>query len=274
MADLTAAVSRVFKNAAWKLAPGLCGRFVDRVRGPGPTQVKDSVIIVTGAGKGIGRAIALGAAERGAQIIAVARTQADLDSLKAEAGSGILTVRADVSRQRETARVAMLALEKCSRVDILVNNAGVGYFDLLEKMPPEEIDTMIDTNFRGAIHMAREMAGPMTDRGCGVIINVSSVLGFNAGLGESVYAATKFGLIGFTTALAKELKLSGITVSAVCPGAVDTSFADNRNAAVTADSLTPRETAAEVLDCVALGPRIISVTKNAGRIVREVGNRF
>ena len=218
--------------------------------------------------------MALAAAGEGAQVVAVARTQADLDSLTAEAGPGILAVKADVSDRRETARVAKLAFEKFSRVDILVNNAGVGYFDALEKLPPEEIDAMVDTNFRGAVYMARAVAGHMARRGRGAIINVSSVLGFNARAGESVYAATKFGLIGFTTALAKELKPSGVTVSAVCPGAVDTGFADNRNAAVRADALTACETAAEVLGCVALGPRIVRVTKNAGRVAREVVNRF
>jgi 3-oxoacyl-[acyl-carrier protein] reductase len=271
---LTVAFARICRNAAWKLVPGLTGRIVDRIRGPGPTKIRGSVIIVTGAGKGIGRAVALAAARAGARIIAVARTQTDLDSLAAGAGRRIVAVKADVSDRRDAACVVEFALEKCARVDILVNNAGVGYFDALEKLPPGGIDAMIDTNFRGAIYMARSVAGPMVRRGRGTVINVSSVLGFNAGPGESVYAATKFGLIGFTTALAKELKPSGVTVSAVCPGAVDTGFAGNRNTAVGSDALTPCEIAAEVLECVALGPRIIRVTKNAGRIAREVVNRF
>jgi NAD(P)-dependent dehydrogenase (short-subunit alcohol dehydrogenase family)/radical SAM superfamily enzyme YgiQ (UPF0313 family) len=268
------ALSRLIKNAAWRLSPSLCGSILDRIRSQGPKTIGDAVLIVTGAGKGIGRAVALAAAGQGAQVVAVARTQSDLDSLAAEAGAGILAVKADVSDPRETARIVSLALEKCSRVDILVNNAGVGYFDALEKMAPEEVDAMIDTNFKGAVHMARAVAGPMARRGSGSIINVSSILGLNAGPGESVYAATKFGLIGFTTALAKELKPSGVTVSAICPGAVDTGFADNRNAAVKADALTAGEAAAEVLGCAALGSRIVKLTKNSGQLARQVVNRF
>lgn len=266
---------RFCKNAAGRLAPGLYGKAVDHLaRGTGPVKVGDSVVIVTGAGKGIGRAVALAAAVAGARVVAVARTQADLDSLAAEAGAGILVIKADVSDRHATARIAALAFEKFARVDILVNNAGVGFFGKLEKLQPEEIDAMIDTNLRGIVHMSKAVVGSMAGRGCGAIINVSSVVGLNAGPGESVYAATKFGVVGFTTALAKELKPSGVTVSAVCPGAVDTGFADSRNAALKAATLTPAETAAVILDCVTLGPRIVRVVKRAGRISKEVVSRL
>jgi 3-oxoacyl-[acyl-carrier protein] reductase len=180
------------------------------------------VALVTGAGKGIGRATALAFAQAGADVVACARTQADVDSLAAEVralGRKALAVSCDVAD--ETAVKAMLArtLDTFGRVDILVNNAGIGGGSTkLIDFDMAVWDAVIATNLRGTALCTKYALVPMTAKKRGCIINISSTWGRTAGRGKPAYIATKWGIIGLTQAVALEAAQDGIRVNCVVPG--------------------------------------------------------
>ena len=187
------------------------------------------VVLVTGASRGIGRAIALRLAECGASVVAGARGQ-HADGVAAEAasmGRTIVSVNLDVTDADEVRNAVQLVLQKFGRIDILVNNAGIARDQLALRMKPVEWGIVIDTNLTAAFTCCQAVLRSMLKQRSGRIINVSSVVGQSGNPGQANYAASKAGLVGLTKSLALEVASRGITVNAVAPGMVDTDMMVN-----------------------------------------------
>ena len=183
------------------------------------------VAVVTGAGRGIGRAVALAYAKMGADVVCVSRTEENSAKVAAEVealGRKTWPLAVDVSDTAAVAAAAKEILESAGRVDILVNNAGVTRDNLLMRMSEEEWDTVIDTNLKGAFNFTKAFSRPFIRQRSGRIINIASVIGLIGNAGQSNYAASKAALIGFTKSIAKELAPRGITVNAIAPGFIET----------------------------------------------------
>ena len=185
----------------------------------------DKIAVVTGAGRGIGRAVALAYAKMGADVVCVSRTEENSAKVAAEVeaiGRRAWAVAVDVSDTAAVHAAAKRILESTGRVDILVNNAGVTRDNLLMRMSEEEWDTVIDTNLKGAFNFTKALTRPFIKQRSGRIINIASVIGLIGNAGQSNYAASKAALIGFTKSIAKELATRGITVNAIAPGFIET----------------------------------------------------
>jgi 3-oxoacyl-[acyl-carrier protein] reductase len=188
-------------------------------------RFEDQVAIVTGAGRGIGRAIALRLASEGARVACVSRTQQNAQNVADEINAPRLAAKAyavDVADHAAVQKVGARILEEFGRADILVNNAGVRRDALAMRMSVEDWDAVIGTNLRGAFSFTQAIVRAMTKQRSGRIINISSVIGLMGNAGQTNYAASKAGLIGFTKSLARELASRNITVNAVAPGFVTT----------------------------------------------------
>jgi 3-oxoacyl-[acyl-carrier protein] reductase len=188
--------------------------------------LENQVAIVTGAGRGIGEAIAHELARQGAKIAVVSRSEANSSKVAAaleEISPGSAKSYAvDVADFEEVQRVGDQIISDFGRVDILVNNAGVTRDTLMMRMSSEDWDVVLDTNLKGAFHFSRVVLRPMMKARSGRIINISSVSGLMGLAGQTNYAASKAGLIGLTKSLAREIASRGITVNVVAPGFVTT----------------------------------------------------
>ena len=186
--------------------------------------LKGQVAVVTGGGRGIGRAIARRFAAEGAIVLVAARTAIEIESVAAEitaAGGKGAAVRADVSREEDCQRIVATAREKFSTVHILVNNAGdYGPVKPVEEITPAEWDQVIAVHLRGAFLLTRLVLPEMYARGSGVILNISSLSAKSAFAWGSPYAAAKAGLLGLTRVTAAEAARRGVRVNAICPGPV------------------------------------------------------
>ncbi|MCH2385336.1 MAG: 3-oxoacyl-[acyl-carrier-protein] reductase [Pedosphaera sp.] len=188
-------------------------------------MLADKVAVVTGAGRGIGRAVALAYARMGADVACVSRTEENSAKAAVEVealGRRAWAVAVDVSDTAAVDAAAGKILDDAGRVDILVNNAGVTRDNLLMRMSEEEWDTVINTNLKGAFNFTRALTRPFIKQRSGRIINIASVIGLIGNAGQSNYAASKAALIGFTKSIAKELAPRGITVNAIAPGFIET----------------------------------------------------
>ena len=180
--------------------------------------------LVTGAGRGIGRAIALELASQGAEVLLVARSQDQLDQVAQEveaAGGKASSLAADLMNSEQLQGVAEAFLAK-ENPAILVNKAGITKDTLLMRMKDEQWDDVINLNLRSAFQLCKAVTKPMMKSRYGRIINMTSVIGVRGNAGRSNYAASKAGLIGFTKSLARELGPRNITVNAVAPGYIET----------------------------------------------------
>jgi 3-oxoacyl-[acyl-carrier protein] reductase len=189
------------------------------------SQLANQIAVVTGAGRGIGRAIALKFAHEGADVVAVSRTQENSDKVAAEIsalGRKAWAFAVDVADAAAVSTAAEKILAETGKVDILVNNAGVTRDGLLMRMPDADWDTVLDTNLKGAFLVTKAFSRAMIKARSGRIINISSVIGLIGNAGQCNYAASKAGLIGFTQSAAKELASRGITVNAIAPGFIQT----------------------------------------------------
>jgi 3-oxoacyl-[acyl-carrier protein] reductase len=189
-------------------------------------SLKDKVALVTGASRGIGRAIATTLAAAGASVVVnyKGNQEAAEEVVRAiEAAEGQATaLQADISSAEEVERLFKTVLERHGRLDILVNNAGITRDTLLLRMKEEDFDAVLDTNLRGVYLCTKAALRPMTKARGGRIINITSVIGLIGNAGQTNYAAAKAGIIGFTKATAREMASRNITVNAVAPGYVET----------------------------------------------------
>ncbi|MFL1674047.1 3-oxoacyl-[acyl-carrier-protein] reductase [Paenibacillus dendritiformis] len=194
------------------------------------SSLEGKTALVTGASRGIGRAIAIHLAEAGADVIvnyagseaAAAETAAAIAAL----GRTAVTVKANVGKMEEAEQLVKTGLEQFGKIDILVNNAGITRDNLIMRMKEEEFDQVIETNLKGVFNCIKAVTRPMMKQRSGRIINISSVVGVLGNPGQANYVAAKAGVIGLTKASARELASRGITVNCVAPGFIETDMTD------------------------------------------------
>ncbi|RFB37967.1 3-oxoacyl-[acyl-carrier-protein] reductase [Brevibacillus sp. VP] len=193
-------------------------------------MLEGKVALITGASRGIGRAIALKYAEAGANIIVnysgneakAQETVTDIEKLGREA----IMIRANVGNTEEAENMVKEALERFGKIDILVNNAGITRDNLLMRMKESEWDEVINVNLKGVFNMTKALTRPMMKQRGGSIINITSVVGVLGNAGQANYVAAKAGVIGLTKTTARELASRNIKVNAIAPGFVDTDMTD------------------------------------------------
>jgi NAD(P)-dependent dehydrogenase (short-subunit alcohol dehydrogenase family) len=193
-------------------------------------SLEGQVIVITGAGRGLGRASAELLAQEGARIVAAARTESDLSSLTKnirEKGQDALAIRADVSDPKQVAALFQEVDRHYGRVDVLINSAGVGIFGEFDQLSPEDFQQAINVNLLGTIYASQEAFKRMKGQQSGHILNVVSSSGTKGRAKETAYAAAKFGVQGFTLSLLEEAKPHKIRVTSFRPGGINTSFWDN-----------------------------------------------
>ena len=199
-------------------------------------RLADKVAIVTGASRGIGRAVAVALAQEGAAVVInyTSNEIAAKETLVAveAAGSRGVVVQANVAEYGDCEKLVKTALDNFGKIDILVNNAGITRDNIVARMKQDEWQSVIDTNLTGAYNCVKAAMRPLLKQKTGGrIVNLSSVIGLAGGVGQANYAAAKAGLIGLTKSLARELAGRQITVNAVAPGYIDTemtaAIADN-----------------------------------------------
>jgi len=193
-------------------------------------MLKGKTAIVTGASRGIGKAIAEQLALNGANIVLNYRTSVNaveevLNSLK-QKGVEAVAVQADVSKANEAQKLIQSAIDNFGKIDILVNNAGIIKDNLLMRMTEEDFDTVIDVDLKGVFNCIKSASKIMLKQRYGKIINISSVVGLAGNAGQVNYAAAKAGVIGITKSAAKELGSRSITVNAIAPGFITTEMTD------------------------------------------------
>lgn len=181
--------------------------------------------IVTGASRGLGRAIAVGLAKEGADIVCIARSLEALketsDEIKA-LGREAYAYAVDVSKEEAVNEAVSDIHGQTGSIDILVNNAGITRDGLLARMSADDWDAVIDTNLKGAFHWTKPVTRIMAKQRAGRLVHISSVIGLMGNAGQANYAASKAGLIGFSKSVAKEFAARGITSNVVCPGFIET----------------------------------------------------
>ncbi|MFQ5860893.1 MAG: 3-oxoacyl-[acyl-carrier-protein] reductase [Dehalococcoidia bacterium] len=190
----------------------------------------EQVALVTGGSRGIGREVALGLAARGVRLVINYQTakEAAQEAVKtiAACGSEAIAIAADVSQEDQVQAMVQEVRERWGRIDILVNNAGIIRDGLLLRMSTEDWDAVVNTNLRGAFLVTRAVLPFMVRQRWGRIVNIASVVGVAGNAGQSNYAASKAGLIGFTKSVAKEVATRNITVNAVAPGYIATEIVE------------------------------------------------
>ena len=188
-------------------------------------RLEGKVSLITGAAQGIGAATALKFAREGAIVVVCDVKQAAIDAVVAQcqaAGAEAVGHVMDVSNRPQIDAVVQAVQARFGRIDVLVNNAGITLDARLQKMTLEQFDRVIDINLRGVFHCAQAVADIMVQQGQGVILNASSVVGIYGNYGQTNYAASKFGVIGFTKTWSRELGPKGVRVNAVAPGFIST----------------------------------------------------
>ena len=194
-------------------------------------KLEGRVAVVTGAASGIGKGIAIAFAREGADIVVADRVDEDAAAEVLAAVSALgrehLFVRTDVSDESSVRAMAAEAMVRFGRVDILVNNAGIFTESLIENMPIEDWDRVLNVNLRGTFLCTRVLIGQMLERGDGRIINIASQLGQIGGGAVGHYSASKAGVIGFTKSLAREVSRRGVLVNAIAPGPIETPLLDS-----------------------------------------------
>ena len=188
-------------------------------------KLANKVTIVTGASKGIGKAIATTFAKSGAHVVCVSRTEDDLNVLQKDIssnGGSASIYSCDVSNFDEVEALINNSVEKFDKIDVIVNNAGITRDGLIMRMSDEDWNTVIDINLKGTFNAIKAVSRQMMKQKSGRIINISSVVGLKGNPGQANYAASKAGIIGLTKSTSKELATRGITVNCIAPGYIAT----------------------------------------------------
>ncbi|HEV2474708.1 MAG TPA: 3-oxoacyl-[acyl-carrier-protein] reductase [Chthonomonadales bacterium] len=194
-------------------------------------KLTDKVAVVSGGGRGIGRAICLRLAQEGAAVVVNYSRSAEAAEQTANeiarAGGQALALRADVCSGEEIAGLVSQVIERFQRIDVLVNNAGITRDKLLMRMTEADWDDVLDTNLKGVFLLSKAVVPYMVKQRSGVIVNIGSVVGAIGAPGQANYAASKAGLAGFTKSLARELGSRNIRVNTVAPGFIETEMTDS-----------------------------------------------
>ena len=193
-------------------------------------ELNDKVAIVTGASRGIGKAIAIQLAKCGSKLVLVSRNAEALDSVKESInsqGGNAVAMSGDISSLNSFAEIIANTVSKWERIDILVNNAGTTRDNIIMRMKEEDWDSVLDVNLKGCFNGIKAVTRPMIKNKSGKIISITSVIGQIGNAGQSNYAASKAGIIGLTKSMAKELGSRNITVNAVSPGYISTDMTEN-----------------------------------------------
>ena len=196
-------------------------------------MLKGKCAVITGASRGIGKAIALKLASLGANIVINYRSN-EKEALEVEneiknMGAEAIIVKGDISKLQEVENLVLVAKEKFGNIDIMVNNAGITKDTLILRMKEEDFDSVIDVNLKGVFNCLKSITPIMIKQKSGKIINISSVVGLTGNAGQVNYAASKAGVIGMTKSLAREVGSRGITVNAVAPGFIETDMTHELN---------------------------------------------
>ena len=220
-------------------------------------SLQDRVVLITGASSGLGRAFALTLAREGAKVFAVARREDRLRELVREigdAGGEAAYHVADVRVVPALYDLVDVVLARYKRMDVLVNNAGVGYRAPLLESKRSEISEMLETNLAAAVYLSQAALHALLRSAPSDIVNVSSIAGLEGFAEGTVYCAAKSGLVGFSRALAAELKPANIRVTALCPGSVDTEFHERFRPTLERDQMIPSEEVCRALVHVLTSP--------------------
>ena len=193
-------------------------------------MLENKIALVTGASRGIGKAVAKELAAKGAFVIvnyngSKEAAEQVVSEIKAS-GKDAVSYQCDVSQYAECERMVTELIKTYQKIDILVNNAGITRDNLLMKMSEEDFDAVIDTNLKGTFHTMRFVSRAMLKQRSGRIINLSSVVGVTGNAGQTNYAASKAGVIGMTKTVARELASRGVTVNAIAPGFIETDMTE------------------------------------------------
>lgn len=180
------------------------------------------VALVTGGSRGIGFEVARSLLGAGAKVAVIARDRGRLDRAVEELGSEVLAIPTDVAHAESAAQAVRQVEDDLGSLDILVNNAGLTRDGVLVRMSEEDWDAVMDVNLKGAFHMTKSASRGMMKRRWGRVVNVTSVVGLTGNRGQSNYAASKAGLVGFTKSIAKELASRNVLVNAIAPGFIET----------------------------------------------------
>lgn len=213
--------------------------------------------LVTGGGRGIGRAVAERLAREGARVAVAGRTEAELEEVAALLGGGGAALRLDVGDRADIARALPLLREKVGHVDILVNNAGVAESAAYHATPDEVWDRMLAVNVTGAFALCRALIPPMIERGYGRVVNVASNAGLTGYAYSSAYCASKHAMVGMTRAIALEIARSEVTINCVCPGWVETRMTEETLARIEAKTGRPRAEAKRALEAMSPQRRMV-----------------
>jgi 3-oxoacyl-[acyl-carrier protein] reductase len=189
------------------------------------STLQNKVALVTGAGRGIGKAIALALAQAGCRVVLTARTNAQLESVESEihaSGGQALSIPGDLTRDDEIYRLIAEIGRAYGAVDVLINNAGWGKKSSIARADLDDWERTVRVNLRAPMLLTKLVLPAMTEQKSGAVINISSISGKSGEAGSSAYAASKFGLIGFTQSLYEEVREDGIKACVILPGFVDT----------------------------------------------------
>jgi len=220
-------------------------------------DLKDSVAIVTGASKGIGRAIALSLAKHGVTVVLAARSSELLSMVHkeiVETGGKSVAIPTDVTSENSVRNLAIETQKMFGRIDILINNAGVGIFSNIVDMKTEDYEAMMNVNLKGVFLCSKAVLPVMMKQRSGEIINIASLAGKNSFAGGSVYSATKWGLIGFARSLMLEVRDHNIRVVTISPGSVNTHFSDKQHSE--SQIIQPEDVAETVLFALTMPHRV------------------
>ncbi|MFI2858205.1 3-ketoacyl-ACP reductase [Paenibacillus sp. JSM ZJ436] len=231
-------------------------------------SLKNKTAIITGAGKGIGRAMAIALASEGVHVGLIARTAEDLQSLSKliteQYGVKAIGAAADISLQSEVEAAFAVISQELGAIDILINNAGIAQFGNLLEMQTEEWKKIIDVNLMGTYHMLRTVLPSMMERGSGDVINISSTAGERGFATGSAYNASKFAVMGLTEAVLQEVRKHNIRVTALTPSTVNTELAVHAGLKIGDEDrmMQPEDVAALALAALKLPARVF--VKTAG----------
>ena len=211
-------------------------------------KIHSKTAIVTGASSGLGRAISEALIDEGAKVYGLARNYDALHEVQKTLGNAFIPVSMDISQEKTVEKWISNTFSETSAPDILINNAGVGSFGKIDEMPIEEWSNMVNSNLHGMYAITSKIVKLMKGKkDCSHIVNIGSILGITTRSEGAAYSATKFGIVGFSEALSKELREYNIKVSCLNPGSIDTEFFKSSGIEPHRNMLQPKDIAATLV---------------------------